>query len=337
MNENYRQRQVDLDALARGLIAGERAALARAITLIESAAPQHKETARALLGQLTPHSGKTIRVGISGVPGAGKSTFIDSFGCMLTARGKRVAVLAVDPSSLLSGGSILGDKTRMERLAREERAFIRPSPSGGILGGVAGRTREAILLCEAAGYDVILVETVGTGQSEATLRGMVDFFMLLLITGAGDELQGIKKGVIEIADALVINKADGDNIAAAGAARAQFSQSLRLVAPATTGWRTRVFTASGQSGAGIDEIWRTVGEFVALTQANGVFAQRRAAQQRDWLHEELQAQLRARLYGDAAFQAALPEIEAAVVKGELPPATAAERLLQICAQPTLRS
>ena len=329
MNDDYQQRQIDVDALARGLLAGERAALARAITLIESAAPQHRELAGALLGRLLPRSGQSLRIGISGVPGAGKSTFIDSFGSMLTGLGRRVAVLAVDPSSSLSGGSILGDKTRMERLARDENAFIRPSPTGGVLGGVAGRTRESILLCEAAGYDVILIETVGTGQSETVLRGMVDFFMLLLITGAGDELQGIKRGVIEIADTLVINKADGDNLAAANAAGAQFSRSLGFVAPATAGWRTRVFTASGLSGDGIDEIWRAIGEFVALTQASGVFAQRRAAQQRDWLHEELQAQLRQRLYESAAIQAALPEIEAAVVAGELPAATAAERLLRL--------
>ncbi len=329
MNDDQQQRQIDLDALARGLLAGERAALARAITLIESAAPQHRDLAQALLGRLMPHSGRSLRIGITGVPGAGKSTFIDSFGCALTARGKRVAVLAIDPSSSLSGGSILGDKTRMERLSRDEKAFIRPSPTGGVLGGVAGRTREAILLCEAAGYDVILVETVGTGQSEVRLRALVDFFLLLLITGAGDELQGIKKGVIEIADALVINKADGDNIAAAQAAGAQFSQSLRYVAPATEGWRTRAFTASGLSGHGIDDIWRAIGEFVAQTKASGVFAKRRAQQQRDWLHSELEAQLREQLYGNAAFQAALPELEAAVVNGELPAATAAERLLRL--------
>ncbi len=329
MNDKSQQRHIDIDALARDLLAGERAALARAITLIESAAPQHRERAQALLGRLLPHSGRSIRIGVTGVPGAGKSSFIDSFGCCLTERGKRVAVLAIDPSSHLSGGSILGDKTRMERLARDERAFIRPSPTGGVLGGVAGRTREAILLCEAAGYDVILVETVGTGQSEVTLRGLVDFFLLLLITGAGDDLQGIKKGVIEMADALVINKADGDNIAAAEAARAQFSQSLRLVAPATEGWRTRAFTASGLSGAGIDEIWRAIGDFVAQTQASGVFAKRRAAQQREWLYAELGSQLRERLYGNAAVKAALPEIEAAVVAGELPAATAAERLLRL--------
>ncbi len=329
MNDDQQQRQIDLDALARGLLAGERAALARAITLIESAAPQHRDLAGALLGRLMPHSGRSLRIGITGVPGAGKSTFIDSFGCSLTARGKRVAVLAIDPSSSLSGGSILGDKTRMERLSRDEKAFIRPSPTGGVLGGVAGRTREAILLCEAAGYDVILVETVGTGQSEVRLRALVDFFLLLLITGAGDDLQGIKKGVIEIADALVINKADGDNIAAAQAARAQFSQSLRYVAPATAGWRTRAFTASGMSGDGIEDIWRAIGEFVAQTKASGVFAERRAEQQREWLHSELEAQLRQRLYGNAAFRAALPELEAAVINGELPAATAAERLLRL--------
>ena len=329
MNDDQQQRQTDVDTLARGLLAGERAALARAITLIESAAPQHRQLAQALLGWLMPHTGRSIRIGVTGVPGAGKSTFIDSFGCYLTERGRRVAVLAIDPSSSLSGGSILGDKTRMERLARDERAFIRPSPTGGVLGGVAGRTREAILLCEAAGYDVILVETVGTGQSEVTLRGLVDFFLLLLITGAGDDLQGIKKGVIEIADALAINKADGDNIAAARAARAQFSQSLRLLAPATEGWRTRAFTASGLSGAGIDEIWRAIGDFVAQTQASGVFAKRRAAQQREWLHDELETQLRQRLHENAAVIAALPEMEAAVIAGELPAATAAERLLRL--------
>ena len=329
MNDDQQQRQIDVDTLARGLLAGERAALARAITLIESAAPQHRELAQALLGRLMPHTGRSIRIGVTGVPGAGKSTFIDSFGCYLTERGQRVAVLAIDPSSSLSGGSILGDKTRMERLSRDERAFIRPSPTGGVLGGVAGRTREAILLCEAAGYDVILVETVGTGQSEVTLRALVDFFLLLLITGAGDELQGIKKGVIEIADALIVNKADGDNIAAAGAARAQFSQSLRLLAPATEGWRTRALTASGMSGDGIDEIWRAIGEFVAQTKTSGAFEKRRAAQQRKWLHAELEAQLRQSLYGNAAITAALPEMEAAVVAGELPAATAAERLLRL--------
>ena len=329
MNEDSRQLRIDVPVLAAGVLASDRAALARAITLVESAAAQHQDAAQALLAQIIPHSGRSIRIGITGVPGAGKSTFIDTLGCYLTARDQRVAVLAIDPSSSLTGGSILGDKTRMERLSRDDNAFIRPTPTGGVLGGVAGRTREAILLCEAAGYDVVLVETVGTGQSEVTLRSLVDFFLLLLITGAGDDLQGIKKGVIELADALVINKADGDNIAAAKAARAQFGQTLQFVAPATAGWQTRALTASGMSGGGIAEIWGAIGDFAATTKASGVFEARRASQRREWLHSALEARLRDYLYQHAAVQAALPTLEAAVVSGELPAAVAAERLLRL--------
>ncbi len=319
----------DMPNLATRVLAGDRAALARAITLIESAAPQHHEAAQTLLAELLPHAGKSIRIGITGVPGAGKSTFIDAFGCTLTEQGRRVAVLAIDPSSSLSGGSILGDKTRMERLSRDDKAFIRPTPTSGILGGVAGKTREAMLLCEAAGYDVVMVETVGAGQSEATLRSLVDFFMLMLITGAGDDLQGIKKGVIELADALVISKADGDNIAAAKAARAQFSRSLHFVAPATAGWQTRAMTASGLTGEGIAEIWRMIGEFEAETKASGAFEERRSAQRREWLHSALEARLREAVYGNAVVQEALPNIEAAVVKGEMPAAAGAEKLLKL--------
>ena len=258
-------RQMEAAALADALLAGERAALARAITLIESRAPQHADAAQQLLAALLPHAGNSVRIGITGPPGAGKSSFIDSFGCHVIQRGHKVAVLAIDPSSGLTRGSILGDKTRMERLSRETDAFIRPSPTGGILGGVAEKTREAILLCEAAGFDVIIVETVGAGQSEVTLRSLVDILLLLLITGAGDELQGYKKGVIEIADALVINKADGDNLTAAKAARAQYQRALEFVAPATPGWRTRALTASALTGAGIDAIWTLITEFVAQT------------------------------------------------------------------------
>ncbi len=329
MNDDQQQRQTDVDTLARGLLAGDRAALARAITLVESSAPQHQGTAQALLSALLPHSGASIRIGVTGPPGAGKSTFIDNFGCALTERGRRVAVLAVDPSSSLTGGSILGDKTRMERLSRDPRAFIRPTPTGGVLGGVAGKTREAILVCEAAGYDVIIVETVGTGQSEVTLRSLVDFFLLLLITGAGDDLQGIKKGVIELADALVINKADGENVAAAKAARAQFSRSLHFVAPATAGWRTRAFTASGLTGAGIDEIWAAISAFVTETKAGGVFEERRTAQRREWLHSALEARLRDLVFENAALRQALPEIEAALLNGELSLSAAAEQLLKL--------
>ena len=240
-----------------------------------------------------------------------------------------MAVLAVDPSSALTRGSILGDKTRMERLSRDKKAFIRPSPTSGLLGGVAGKTREAILLCEAAGYDVILVETVGTGQSEVALRSMVDFFLLLLIAGAGDELQGIKKGVIENADAVLVNKADGDNIAAANDARAQFERALRYVAPATIGWQTRALTASGLTGAGIADIWTIVGEFIEKTKRTGNFEQRRAEQRKEWLHSALEGKLRAYLYGNKAVKAALPELEAAVMAGELPAATAADDLLRL--------
>ena len=320
---------IDVIALAESLLAGDRAALARAITLVESAAPQHEAPAQALLRQLLPHTGNSIRIGITGVPGAGKSTFIDTFGCHLTERGHKVAVLAIDPSSAISRGSILGDKTRMESLARDDNAFVRPSPTSGVLGGVGSKTREAILVCEAAGYDVIIVETVGTGQSEATLRSLVDFLLLLLITGAGDELQGIKKGVIEIADALVVNKADGDNSAAAKAARAQFERALRLVAPATEGWRTRALTASGLTGGGIDKIWAAINEFAAQTKSSGGFEKRRTEQRKAWLHSALERQLRDYLYGHDAVRAALPKIEAAVMAGELPAAAAADELLRL--------
>lgn len=329
MNEPAPKPTLDLSDHAQSLLAGSRAALARAITLVESAAPQHHEAAQSLLALLLPHTGNSTRIGITGPPGAGKSTFIETLGCYLTERGHKVAVLAIDPSSALTRGSILGDKTRMERLSRDKSAFIRPSPTGGVLGGVAGKTREAILLCEAAGYEVILVETVGTGQSEVALRSMVDFLLLLLITGAGDELQGIKKGVIENADAVVINKADGGNIAAAKAARAQFERALRFVAPATEGWGTPVLMTSGLTGAGIADIWTIVDEFSETGRRKGNFEQRRKEQRKEWLRSALEGKLRAYLYGNQTVQAALPEIEAAVMAGELPAAQAAETLLRL--------
>lgn len=329
MKEDTDRQSIDVDAHVKGVLSGDRAALARAITLVESAASQHKKSAQALIAQLLPHSVQSIRIGVTGPPGAGKSTFIDSFGCALTERGHRVAVLAIDPSSALNRGSILGDKTRMESLSRDPNAFIRPSPAGGVLGGVAGATREAILICEAARYDVIIVETVGAGQSEITLRSLVDFLLLLLITGAGDELQGIKKGVIEIADAVVINKADGDNIARAKAARAQMERALQLVAPATDGWETRALTASALRGHGIEEIWQVISEFTALTKASGGFEKRRTEQRRAWLHNAIERQWRDVLYGHEAVQAALPQLEEAVMAGELPAAQAAAELLRL--------
>ena len=323
------KRPIDLPALAAGLRAGDRAALARAITLVESKAPQHAEAAQGLLAELLPLAGQSIRIGITGAPGAGKSTFIDTFGRLLTERGHKVAVLAIDPSSSLTRGSILGDKTRMESLSRQRKAFIRPSPTGGALGGVRPGTRESILLCEAAGFDVIVVETAGTGQSEITLRSLVDFFLLLLIAGAGDELQGIKKGVIEIADALVINKADGDNKIAAGAARAEFNRALRLLAPATEGWTTRAHTASGMTGDGVDEIWDVITQFVAGTKASGVFDARRQAQLRDWLRDAIESRLRDYFYAQPSVQEALPEVEAALMRGDLSATAAAEKLMSL--------
>ena len=323
------QRPLDLPALVAGLRANDRAALARAITLVESAAPQHAAAAQRLLAELLPYAGQSIRIGISGAPGVGKSTFIDSFGCYLTGRDYKVAVLAIDPSSSLTRGSILGDKTRMERLSRDRNAFIRPSPTGGLLGGVAAKTREAIILCEAAGYDVILVETVGTGQSEIALRSLVDFFLLLLIAGAGDELQGIKKGVIEVADALVINKADGENKPAADAARAEYNRALHLVAPASPGWTTRAHTASGLTGEGLDAIWDLITQFVAATQASGLFKTRRAEQLRAWLQDALETRLRASFYAHPAVREALPRMQAAVMRGDLPAPAAAEQILSL--------
>lgn len=329
MQDGSSQLKTDAPALAAALRSGSRAALARAITLVESHAAPHREAADALLAELMPESGHSIRIGISGAPGAGKSTLIDSLGLRFIERGSRVAVLAVDPSSALTGGSILGDKTRMENLARADAAFIRPSPTGGILGGVAARTPETILLCEAAGFDVVIVETVGTGQSELALRSLVDFFLLLLIAGAGDELQGIKKGVVEIADALVVNKADGDNMAAAEAARTNFQGALRYVAPATAGWATPTLTASALTGRGIDEILKAVDDFVLTTKASGLFAERRQSQRREWLHAALERQLIERARNHPALRAALPKLEDAVVKGEMPPALAAAKLLNL--------
>jgi LAO/AO transport system kinase len=313
--------------LARAILAGERRALARAITLIESTRPDHRRTAEALLEHLLPHTGNSVRIGISGVPGVGKSTFIETFGTHVIAAGHRVAVLAVDPSSPRSGGSILGDKTRMEDLARDERAFIRPSPSGGTLGGVARRTREALLACEAAGFDVIIVETVGVGQSETAVADMVDMFLLLLVPGGGDELQGIKKGIVEIADAIIVNKADGDLAAAARRATQDYRNALHLLRPSNPQWSPPVLSCSALARTGIDAVWETVERFRQVTDGSGLLAARRAAQAKAWMWSEIGENLTERFRSHPRIAGLLAEMEGRVAGGGITPTQAAQTLL----------
>jgi LAO/AO transport system kinase len=316
-----------------GILRHDRLTLARTITLIESALPAHQELAQAIVEGLLPHTGKAIRIGITGVPGAGKSTFIESLGCMLTALGHRVAVLAVDPSSSRSGGSILGDKTRMEKLATEERAFIRPSPSGGSLGGVGRRTRESMLVCEAAGFDVIIIETVGVGQSETTVASMVDFFLVLLIAGAGDELQGMKKGILEMADAIVINKADGDNRVRAEVAKKEYAGALHMLMPASPNWSPPVLTCSATEGTGIDTIWQTIAEHRSKLTASGEIAEKRQQQALEWLAYLVDDALRHWFHNSPEVRTNFPRLKGEVAKGQTTPTAAAATLLAHLHQP----
>jgi LAO/AO transport system kinase len=316
----------DLGKLIRGVRAGERSVLARAITLIESKRGDHQHQARQLVQELLPFTGKAARVGITGAPGVGKSTTIDALGIFLTAKGHRVAVLAVDPSSARTGGSILGDKTRMARLACDERAFIRPSPAAGTLGGVAAKTRESMLICEAAGYDVILVETVGIGQSETAVADMTDFFLALMLPGAGDELQGLKKGVVELADMIAVNKADGDNIGRANAAAAEYRAALHILTPRSIVWTPPVVTYSALTGHGLQELWNRVLEHRETMTASGDIASRRREQQVKWMWTIFEDRLRARLKSDRTLKAQLPQIEGAVAAGRLSPALAADQI-----------
>jgi LAO/AO transport system kinase len=322
----------DPEHYVAGVLNGNRLLLAKTITLIESTLPKHQELAKAILDRLLPHSGKGYRVGITGVPGAGKSTFIESFGTMLTSEGHRVAVLAVDPSSSRSGGSILGDKTRMEKLAVDANAFIRPSPSSGALGGVGRKTRETMLVCEAAGYDVVIVETVGVGQSETTVASMVDFFLVLHIAGAGDELQGIKKGVLEVADAIVINKADGDNLVRAQAARREYEAALHMLMPHSPHWTVPVLTCSAALGSGIGEIWDTIRKHKERLGKTGEIAAKRTTQALDWLNFLVDEGLRRWFHHHPQVAALLPKLRHDVESGKTSPTAAAEVLLAVLTQ-----
>jgi LAO/AO transport system kinase len=319
----------DLSALARGIRAGDRAVLARAITLIESKRADHRQSAHRLVQEVLPATGQAIRVGITGAPGVGKSTAIDTLGSMLTAEGHKVAVLAVDPSSQRSGGSILGDKTRMARLATDPKAFIRPSPASGTLGGVAATTREALLLCEAAGFDVMLVETVGIGQSETAVADLTDFFLVLMLPGAGDELQGLKKGIVELADMIAVTKADGDNAGRANATAAEYRAALHILTPRSRDWTPPVLTFSGLTGAGIAALWQQVLDHRARLTASGELAERRRAQQVKWMWALLEERMLAPLRADPKLKAKLPQIEAAVAEGRLSPVLAADEVARL--------
>jgi LAO/AO transport system kinase len=318
----------DIAQLARGLEAGQRAMLARAITLLESKRADHQRAARQLVQELLPATGRAIRVGITGVPGAGKSTTIDTLGTYLTSQGHKVAVLAVDPSSTRTGGSILADKTRMARLAGDENAFIRPSPAAGTLGGVAAKTREAMLACEAAGFDIVLVETVGTGQSETVVADMTDFFLALMVPGAGDELQGLKKGLVEIADMIAINKADGDNVVRARAAAAEYRAALHILSPRSINWSPPVVTYSALTGEGVPDLWDKVLEHRRKLTGSGEIAARRREQQVKWMWAMFEERLRTRLATDPKLKAQLPQLESAVSAGRLSPALAVDEIVE---------
>jgi len=320
-------KQTSPEDYVQGVLKGDRRVLAKTITMIESALDHHKDIARTIVDQLLPHAGKAVRLGITGVPGVGKSTFIESFGMALIRQGHKVAVLAVDPSSTRSGGSIMADKTRMEQLAVQADAFIRPSPSGGTLGGVARKTRESMLVCEAAGFDVMIVETVGVGQSETAVASMVDFFLVLMLAGAGDELQGIKKGVLELADAIAITKADGDNVDKALQAARAYASALHLLSPASDHWQPPVLTCSAVSMEGVDLIWDTVLEHRQKMRASGEFDIKRRGQALDWLHALVDDGLKERFMRHPKIRQHLPRYQRDVARGDTSPTVAAQELL----------
>ncbi|MCU0448711.1 MAG: methylmalonyl Co-A mutase-associated GTPase MeaB [Bernardetiaceae bacterium] len=311
-----------------GILARDRYVLSRAITLVESQLPFDQALAAQVIDAVLPHTGGSIRLGITGVPGVGKSTFIEAFGHLVVNQGHRLAVLAVDPTSQVSGGSILGDKTRMETLSHRPEVYIRPSPAGSSLGGVSRKTREALLLCEAAGFDVVVVETVGVGQSETAVSQMTDFFLLLMLAGAGDELQGIKKGIMEMADAVAINKADGENQAKAKTARVEYQNALHLFPPAPTGWQPPVLTCSATTGLGLPQIWETVQQHRQQLTANGWLARKRQTQNLAWMHDLIRQRLEEQFYQHPAVQQLLPGHRQAVAQGQMHAASAAQALLR---------
>jgi LAO/AO transport system kinase len=326
--QKFRKVQPSSEELVNGILSGSITALSRAITLIESTNPNHLERANEVIKACLPYANKSVRIGITGVPGVGKSTFIEAFGKHLTGQGKKVAVLAVDPSSTISHGSILGDKTRMEELVKDKNAFIRPSASGATLGGVARKTRESISLCEACGFDTIIIETVGVGQSETAVHSMVDFFLLLKIAGAGDELQGIKRGIMEMADAIVINKADGDNLRKAKLAKSEFARALHLFPAKKSGWTPTTGTCSSINEEGIPEVWETVEKFLKLTKGNDYFYKKRSEQNEYWLMETINEQIKLHFYNFPQIQELLDSTKKAVQNDEISPFAAAQLLLK---------
>lgn len=330
--ENLRRvplrKKMSVEEYVEGVKKGDRMILAKAITLIESNAPKDFDKAQRVLQALLPRTGHSLRIGITGVPGAGKSTFIEAFGQLLCQQGYKVAVLAVDPTSSITGGSILGDKTRMQKLSREPNCFIRPSPSGGTLGGVARKSRETMMLCEAAGCDVILVETVGVGQSETTVRSMVDFFMLVVLTGAGDDLQGIKKGIMELADAIVVNKADGDNLERAKVTQGEYERMVEFIRPATEGWKTHAYRCSALQKTGLLELWAVMREFEKVTKKSGAFENRRQRQIIAWVKNMIDEHLHNLFYEDPVIKGRLPEVRAAVLAGVVSPSQAVAELIK---------
>jgi len=323
------RKTLQIDDYVNGVLNSDRTLLARAITLIESNSRKHFTLAQEVLNRLIKNSGNSLRIGITGMPGAGKSTFIESFGNFLCDMGKKVAVLAIDPSSTITKGSILGDKTRMESLSRRKEAFIRPSPSGGVLGGVARKSRETMMLVEAAGYDVILIETVGVGQSETVVRSMTDFFLLLTITGAGDELQGMKKGIMELSDAILINKADGDNLLKARTTQAEYNRILHYLQNATEGWETTALTCSSIKNEGIGEIWKLISEFEKKTKESGVFYKRRKSQKREWVYSMLTEYIKDAFFNDDDVKNAIPEVERELFEGKITSTQAASKLIDL--------